>query len=109
MEMEPVSRHLGEYLLKNKNNATYCVFITTFLDSNVLSDFRGRKYNKFYDTKDNTKFINGMKIIPLETDVLKLIIEKDYKYENLYNIFDEAYLHDIEPIEWYNDLKDKIH
>ncbi len=109
MEMEPVSRHLGEYLLKNKNNDTYCVFITTFLDSNVLSDFRGRKYNKFYDTKDNTKFVNGMKIIPLETDVLKLIIEKDYKYENLYNIFDEAYLHDIEPIEWYNDLKDKIH
>lgn len=108
MEMEPVSRHLGEYLLKNKNNATYCVFITNFLDINVLNDFRSRKNRKFYDTKDYSRFIDGMKIIPIETDIIKLIIEKEYEYKKLYDIFDKAYLNDMEDKEWYDDLKTKI-
>lgn len=108
MEMEPVSRHLGEYLLKNKKDASYCVFITNFLDINVLNDFRSRKNRKFYDTKDHSRFIDGMKIIPIETDIIKLIIEKEYKYKKLYDIFDKAYLNDTEDKEWYDDLKTKL-
>lgn len=107
-EMEPVSRHLGEYLLKNSNHSAYCVFITTNLDINVISDFRSRKFIQFYDTKDNSKVINGMKIIPLETDILKLIIEKDYRYDELYCIFDQVYNNELNGLEWYNKVKEQF-
>ena len=43
MELEPVSRHLGQHLLKTDNNNSYCIFVTTHLDINVISDFRSRK------------------------------------------------------------------
>lgn len=107
-EMEPVSRHLGEYLLKNSNHYAYCVFITTNLDINVISDFRSRKFIQFYDTKDNSNVINGMKIIPLETDILKLIIEKDYRYDELYCIFDQVYNNELNGLEWYNKVKEQF-
>lgn len=107
-EMEPVSRHLGEYLLKNSNHSAYCVFITTNLDINVISDFRSRKFIQFYDTKDNSNVINGMKIIPLETDILKLIIEKDYRYDELYCIFDQVYNNELNGLEWYNKVKEQF-
>lgn len=108
MEMEPVSRHLGEYLLKNKKDSAYCIFITNFLDINVLSDFRGRKNSIFYDTKDPSKFINGMKIIPIETELIKIILKKEYKYDKLYKIFDNTYLNDKQGVEWYNNFKHQI-
>lgn len=107
-EMEPVSRHLGEYLLKNSNHSAYCVFITTNLDINVISDFRSRKFIQFYDTKDSSNVINGMKIIPLETDILKLIIEKDYRYDELYCIFDQVYNNELNGLEWYNKVKEQF-
>lgn len=108
MEMEPVSRHLGEYLLKYSKTNAYCVFITTYLDINVVNDFRSRSNLKFYDTKDHSKFINGMKIIPLETEILKMIIQKDYKYDKLYNLFDEVFLSKLDGAEWYTELKTKL-
>ena len=108
MEMEPVSRHLGEYLLKYSKTNAYCVFITTYLDINVLNDFRSRSNLKFYDTKDHSKFINGMKIIPLETEILKMIIQKDYKYDKLYNLFDEVFLSKLDGAEWYTELRTKL-
>ena len=36
MEMEPVSRHLGDYCLEHPEDEAYCVFITTFLNNNVI-------------------------------------------------------------------------
>ena len=47
MEMEPVSRHLGQHLLNTGNLKSYCVFATTFLHMNVVSDFRMRKNNYY--------------------------------------------------------------
>lgn len=47
MEMEPVSRHLGRHLLRTGNLNSYCVFATTYLDINVIADFRGRKICRF--------------------------------------------------------------
>lgn len=47
MEMEPVSRHLGRHLLRTGNLDSYCVFATTYLDINVIADFRGRKNMPF--------------------------------------------------------------
>ena len=43
MEMEPVSRHLGNHILRTKNLNSYCVFTTNNLNINVVLDFRGRK------------------------------------------------------------------
>lgn len=43
MEMEPVSRHLGNYLLETGSSKSYCIFTTTYLDINVISDFRARR------------------------------------------------------------------
>lgn len=91
MEMEPVSRHLGQHLLKNESKHSYCVFLTTYLDVNVLSDFRHRKEQPYYDTSNPTKYVNGMKITPLSTDNLRTIIQNNKKYSELYSIFEQAH------------------
>ncbi len=103
MEMEPVSRHLGRHLLQTGNMNSYCIFATNFLDINVLSDFRGRKIIPFYCTQDYSKYVKGMKIIPLKTSELKEIIRKGKTYKELYSIFEEAYQSDLMPHLWYKD------
>ena len=101
MEMEPVSRHLGRHLLKTGNLNSYCVFATTYLDINVIADFRGRKNTPFYDTQDYRKYVSGMKIIPLQTSEIKKLIRSGKKYFQLYQVFDEAYSSDLSPHIWY--------
>lgn len=104
MEMEPVSRHLGMHLIRTGNLNSYCVFATTYLDINVTADFRNRKSSFFYDPQDPTKYVNGMKIIPLDTSVLKSVVSCQRKYRDLYAIFEAAYNSDLNPLEWYNSF-----
>jgi len=73
MEMEPVSRHLGDYRIRFNNPFDYSLFVSTYLDKNVISDFRYRKIIPY--TRDE-ETITGMKIISMDTDSLKKIIEK---------------------------------
>lgn len=101
MEMEPVSRHLGQHLLHTHNNYAYCVFATTFLHINVLADFRGRKNMYYYDSVDHSQFVNEMKIIPLQTSELKALISGGKTYKELYAILEEAYNSELPPHEWY--------
>lgn len=104
MELEPVSRHLGQHLLRNDNENSYCVFATTHLDINVLNDFRYRKIMPYTDPNDSSRRVKGMKITPLQTTQLKTIIANNHKYRELYTIFDEAYnvdLDECEPKEWH--------
>lgn len=101
MEMEPVSRHLGRHLLRTGNLNSYCVFATTYLDINVIADFRGRKNMPFYDTQDYTKSVDGMKIIPLQTSELIRIVNDNRKYYQLYGLFKYAFQSDLRPHEWY--------
>lgn len=86
MEMEPVSRHLGDYRAKSNNPFDYSVFVTTYLDANVFSDFRFRKIMPY---KKEDKLIEGMKIIPIDTHSLKLILQNGIKYKYLYKILDK--------------------
>ena len=79
MEMEPVSRHLGDYLLSHTDEQAYCLFATTYLHVNVISDFRMRKSNPYYSV-DGARFVEGMKIIPLQTSEIKTIIKKRLMY-----------------------------
>lgn len=103
MEMEPVSRHLGRHLIRTGNLNSYCVFATTYLDINVIADFRGRKNMPFYDTQDYTKSVDGMKIISLQTSELKTIIDDKKNYKQLYQIFNEAYISNLPPHIWYEE------
>ena len=100
MEMEPVSRHLGNHLLRTHNLNSYCVFATNELNINVVSDFRGRKNQPYYDTADETNFIEGMKIIPLQIEDLKNIIQNHIGYEKLYQIFEAAFQAKLAPHQW---------
>lgn len=102
MEMEPVSRHLGEYRLKSENPFDYSLFITTFLNLNVISDFRGRKYIPYYGRNDN--YIDSLKIIPMDTKTLSQLLENNAKYRNLYSFFEEQYQSQLQPKEWYENM-----
>lgn len=102
MEMEPVSRHLGRHLIRTGNLNSYCVFATTYLDINVIADFRGRKYMPFYDTQDYSKSVDGMKIIPLQTSELITVIMHGLHYNELYRIFNHAFDSDNPPHQWYD-------
>lgn len=108
MEMEPVSRHLGEYMLSHKELDSYCVFITNFLHINVISDFRNRRKMEYYGGCNGDEVINGMMITPLENELLIAILRNGVKYPQLYRLFHEIQESPLAPKEWYAELKEKI-
>lgn len=108
MEMEPVSRHLGEYMLTHKGLESYCVFITNFLHMNVISDFRNRRKMEYYGGKNGDEVINGIMITPLENELLVTILRNGVKYPQLYKLFHEIQESSLAPKEWYGELKEKI-
>lgn len=91
MEMEPVSRHMGNHLLRTHNENSYCVFATNFLQINVISDFKSRKNMPYYDPQNQDNYVDGMKIIPIQTEDLKLILRFHITYAALYTHFQKAY------------------
>lgn len=108
MEMEPVSRHLGEYLLANPSKEAYCVFATTFLNINVISDFRSRKNTQYY-SNDSESCVNGMKIIPCQTSEIKKFIKNGITYAQLYHLFENAYRSNVAPNKWHQrEIIDKV-
>lgn len=103
MELEPVSRHLGKYLLQTKNKDSYAVFIANNLDPNVLVSFRSYKNLPFYSKKGTEKYNSGLKIIPLNIANLIYILNNNIKYSTLNNMFKEAYKSAInDGFIWYN-------
>ncbi len=102
MEMEPVSRHLGDYCIAHPSDEAYCVFLTTHLNINVISDFRARRYMEYYNTT-GTEFITGMKILPIQTTELKKLIRYDVGYPQIYKMLDKAYNGSEAPREWYEN------
>lgn len=101
MEMEPVSRHLGDYRIRFNNPFDYSLFVSTYLDKNVISDFRYRKIIPY--TRDE-ETITGMKIISMDTDSLKKIIENKIKYKYLYEVFDKYYEMPLETLDWHDGM-----
>ena len=105
MEMEPVSRHLGNHILATRNLSSYCVFATNNLHINVISDFRGRKNLIYCNTQNPDDYIEGMKIVPLETSDLRSIILQGKKYPELYRRFETAYnSNEVHPKRWYDNF-----
>lgn len=104
MEMEPVSRHLGNHLLRTENHNSYCVFATSYLNVNVIGDFMYRKNIIYCDTQDPERYIEGMKIIPLSTKDLRTIIAFKIQYKVLYKHFEKAYQNaGGHPQRWYDE------
>lgn len=99
MEMEPVSRHLGEDINNTNNDNDYALFVATKLEERVILDFRSMR-TRFYPKKDGS-YINGLKIIPIDSDMLIKIINKELKYKDIYNWFDTAYKSKTIDPEWY--------
>jgi hypothetical protein len=109
MEMEPVSRHLGEYILRSGNENAYCVFVSTLLHRNVISDFRNRRTYQYYSDQYENE-VDGLKIIPLATAEIQTILERGIGYAELYSIFEAAYRSN-EPVPtWYEmEVASKIY
>ena len=102
--MEPVSRHLGQYLLKHEELTSYCIFVTNELNINVLSDFRGRKSMLYYDVQNVARYVSGMKIIPIRTAELRAILQKGMTYRQLYPLFEASFQSALLPHEWYEQM-----
>ena len=101
MEMEPVSRHLGDYRIRFNNPFDYSLFVSTYLDDNVVNDFR---YRKIIPYKKDNETITGMKIISMDTDSLKKIIENKVKYKYLYEVFDKYHEMPLETVDWHDGM-----
>lgn len=102
-EMEPVSRHLIRHMQEYDNVKSYAIFVANILNKEVLSDFRSRK-NYWYEGR-NSKKNKGLKIIPLSINDIIIILEKDINYNNLYELFEQAYKNEeINDLDWYNLL-----
>lgn len=106
MEMEPVSRHLGQHLLRTGNDASYGIFVTPYLDLNVLSDFRARLHTPFYEARDRdgwdrARWVPGMRIVPLQTAELKRLLQSHMTYAQLYPLLARACGVDLPPHQWY--------
>ena len=107
-EGEPVSRHLGDYILMHREENAYCIFAAPYLHINVITDFRMKKISPYY-SNDGSDVVNGMKIIPLQTTELKTLIQKNIQYTELYSMLENAYNSNIEPNQWYQqEIKNKI-
>jgi hypothetical protein len=100
MEMEPVSRHLGEYILTSGNQNAYCVFVSTFLHPSVIGDFRSWKDRAYYG-RNYTSTDVGLKILPLATTELRTILRREINYDKLYPLFESSYQSDESVPTWY--------
>lgn len=108
MELEPVSRHLGRYLLKGNN--AYAIFIAPYLDPNVLVGFRSYKNLNYYNKSDTSKFVNDLKIIPLSIQDIIYILKSNLGYEYLETFFNTIYQdEENDGYKWYtNKLSPKL-
>ncbi len=105
MEWEPVSRHLENHINKTRNKYDYVLFVASQLEERTLKTFRVMK-NYPIDVRDEDI---GLKIIPVDVDLIKVIVEKKKNYDELYTIFDESYNSTLKGMNWYsNTLVQKL-
>lgn len=107
MEMEPVSRHLGENIKLTNNENDYALFVAPILEERIIMDFRNRK--TYCYPKGNSEFINGLKIIPINIDILKKLLINNVKYDYIYSWFDKAYKSsEPDPVWFEKEILEKV-
>lgn len=105
-EMEPVSRHLGEYKIKHPDRKVFCAFLAHSLDKNTEIHFRQQKITPYYY---QGKWAEDNMIIPLIIDNVIFALENDKTYSNLYQLFQEAYISTTPLKEWWKvEIDDKL-
>ncbi|MFQ7246417.1 MAG: AlwI family type II restriction endonuclease [Streptococcus salivarius] len=97
-EMEPVSRHLGEYKIKHQGRQVFCAFLAHKLDKNTVIHFRQQKITPYYY---QDKWAEDNMIIPLVIDNVIYALRNNKTYSNLYQLFQEAYISKIPLKEWW--------
>lgn len=106
MEMEPVSRHLGTHVLETGNHSDYCVFVAPEIDVNVANDFRFRKQSGYWGKNEEYA---PLKIIPIDIDQVKQLVEKNSTYPDLYELFEIAHNSDERmPLKWREEIANLI-
>lgn len=87
-EMEPVTRHLGEYKIKSKSKNAFCIFLTHKLDINTIIHFRTQKNTPYIY---NGEWVEENKIIPIEISNIVNSLKFNKNYEDIYWIAENAY------------------
>lgn len=122
-EMEPVSRHLGNYIIhekaytyisndgvvKIKDQTAQSLFVATTLDRNVRNDFYGRRsinYEKDFDGAP--VMLDGTKIVSIDTELLAEILRREVKYSSIYPLFESYFSSTDKSAPAYEELKDSI-
>lgn len=101
MEWEPVSRHLENHIkLQSHNENDYVLFIAAILEERTIKAFRTMK---FYSFEDDTREYDGLKIIPIDADILKFIILNNKSYDYLYKVFDDSYKSELRNMPWFTE------
>lgn len=88
MEMEPVTRHLTNHIATSGNTHDYCVFVAPRLQTNLINDFRSRKFSGGYL---NDTFVESLKIIVLTVLQVKSLLDNKISYATLYKCFDDVF------------------
>lgn len=89
MEMEPVSRHLGNQIIASGRSEDYCVFVAPRLEMNLVNDFRGRKVSGYFNKQ--TEEIIPLKIITLTIGQIRTLLVTQRDYATLYPQFQQLY------------------
>ena len=85
----------------------YALFIANELEESVILSMRGNKTT--YYPMGNGEYIKGLKIIPIDIDILKKILINDIKYQDIYEWFKKAFDSKIEDPLWYQkEILEKI-
>lgn len=108
MELEPVSRHLFNTIKESGNFADYAILVSTTIHHSVLSDFRGRKNQE--TSLDGEFYVDGLKILPIDTTMIKSMLHQKLNYHKIYQVFEDAHQSELSLKDgWYQQtLKDKF-
>ena len=106
MEWEPVARHIENHIKSTLNTLNYVVFVAANLNERTINSFRNMKS---YSFRDGINTFRGLKIMPLDIDDIKNILINDLSYRCLYCIFKNAYLSNVDDLDWYEiELKNVL-
>jgi hypothetical protein len=82
--------------------------VSTYLQPNVVSDFRNRRSYEYFSNYYNDK-VEGLKILPLATAELRAVLRENISYDKLYSLFEEAYRSNTRTSAWYKrEIAEKI-
>ena len=107
MELESVPRHLATNIIQTGNSSDYAIFVASNLEENVILGMRGVR-NTYYP-KGNGEYINNLKIIPIDIEIINKILINNMKYEDIYKWFNSAYHSTTpDPIWYQKEILEKI-